>query len=76
MELTVWLLWVGTENVVIPVEGEECAELHPSVAKFFIAITVETAGIDTSGTVSIGGVQMLGAILPNMGIPNRLKVSA
>lgn len=34
------------DDVVIPVKGEECAELHPAVAEFLVGVAVEAAGID------------------------------
>lgn len=45
--LTVCLLRVGRERVVIAVEREERAELHPSITQLFIRVSVETTGIDT-----------------------------
>ena len=31
---------------MVPVEGEECAELHPSVTEFLVGVPVETACVD------------------------------
>lgn len=44
--LTVRLLRVRGKGVVIAVEGEESAELHPAVAELFVAVAVEAAGVD------------------------------
>lgn len=34
------------EGVVVAVEGEEGAELHPAVTEFFVRVAVEAAGVD------------------------------
>lgn len=38
-------LRIGGKDVVVAVKGEECRELHPSIAELHVGISVETAGI-------------------------------
>lgn len=40
------LLAVRAEGVVVAVEGEEGAQLHPAVAELFVGVAVEAAGVD------------------------------
>ena len=39
------LLRNGTECIVVTVEGEESAELHPAIAEFFVGVSVEATSI-------------------------------
>jgi len=39
--VTIWFLRISREGVVIPVEGEESAELHPPIAKLLVGIAIE-----------------------------------